>query len=127
MKGGAGLILLLDRIRSSAASAGDLGEPVLGFCDRLAAVTQRLWADADPRVALANSTAYLDAAGHLVIAWMWLSQAAAASDEPGDFYEGKRLAARYFVTHELPRIGPLLDLLDRRDTLLADLDPAWLG
>jgi butyryl-CoA dehydrogenase len=58
---------------------------------------------------------------------MWLSQAAAASDKAGDFYEGKRLAARYFVTHELPRIGPLLDLLDRRDTLLADLDPAWLG
>jgi hypothetical protein len=127
MKGGAGLTLLLDRIRSSAASAGDLGEPVLGFCDRLAAVTRRLWADADPRIALANSTAYLDAAGHLVIAWMWLSQAAAASDKPGDFYEGKRLAARYFLTHELPRIGPLLDLLDRRDTLLADLDPAWLG
>ena len=42
-------------------------------------------------------------------------------------YEGKRLAARYFVTHELPRIGPLLDLLDSGDTLLRDMDDAWLG
>jgi alkylation response protein AidB-like acyl-CoA dehydrogenase len=128
MKGGAGLTLLLDRIRAAAAAApADLGAPVAAFCDRLAATTRRLWADGDPRVALANSTAYLEAAGHLVIAWMWLSQAAAASDKSGDFYAGKRLAARYFVTHELPRIGPLLDLLDQRDTLLADLDPAWLG
>jgi butyryl-CoA dehydrogenase len=126
MKGGAGLGLLLDRIRSSCATS-ELGEPVLAYCDRLAAVTQRLWDSGDPRVALANSTAYLEAAGHLVIAWMWLAQASAASGKEGDFYDGKRLAARYFVTHELPRIGPLLDLLDRRDTLLVDLDPAWLG
>jgi hypothetical protein len=127
MRGGAGLTLLLDRIRASCSSVPELGEPVRAACDRLAAVTQRLWADGDPRVALADSTAYLEATGHLVIAWMWLSQAAAADGKTGDFYEGKRLAARYFVTHELPRIGPLLDLLDRRDTLLADLDPAWLG
>jgi alkylation response protein AidB-like acyl-CoA dehydrogenase len=128
MKGGAGLRLLLDRVRETALlSPDDLGRPVLDFCDRLASATQRLWADGDPRVALANSTAYLDAAGHLVIAWMWLSQVVAASGKSGDFYEGKRLAARYFVTHELPRTGPLLDLLERRDTLFADLDPAWLG
>ena len=62
-----------------------------------------------------------------MLAWLWLSQLAAAGDRPGDFYAGKRLAARYFVTHELPRIGPLLDLLDSRDTLLTDLDDAWLG
>jgi alkylation response protein AidB-like acyl-CoA dehydrogenase len=128
MKGGAGLGLLLDRIRETARSApADLGAPVLAMCDRLAATTARLWADGDPRVALANSTSYLEAAGHLVIAWMWLAQAGAAAGQEGDFYDGKRLAARYFVTHELPRIGPLLDLLDQRDTLLADLNPAWLG
>ena len=128
MKGGAGLAALLDRVRETARDApAELGQPVLDCCDRLAATTATLWASGDPRVALANSTAYLEAAGHLVIAWMWLSQAAAAAGKTGDFYEGKRLAARYFITHELPRVGPLLDLLDKRDTLLADLDPAWLG
>jgi hypothetical protein len=58
---------------------------------------------------------------------MWLSQLAAVGDKQGDFYDGKRLAAKYFITHELPRIGPMLDLLDSGDTLLLDLDDAWLG
>ncbi|GIF18239.1 butyryl-CoA dehydrogenase [Actinoplanes tereljensis] len=127
MRDGAGLTLLLDRIRATAAAAPpDLGKPVLNAADRIAATTAKLWAGGDPTVALANSTAYLDAAGHLVIAWMWLSQHAATEGKEGDFYEGKRLAARYFVTHELPRVGPLLDLLDTRDTLLADLNPRVL-
>jgi alkylation response protein AidB-like acyl-CoA dehydrogenase len=125
---GAGLTLLLDRIRATAAAApAELGEPVLAACDRLATSTAKLWAGGDPTVALANATTYLEAAGHLVIAWMWLSQLAAAGDREGDFYAGKRLAARYFITHELPRTGPLFDLLDSRDTLLVDLDDAWLG
>jgi alkylation response protein AidB-like acyl-CoA dehydrogenase len=124
MKGGAGLSELLARVREAAS--GDLGAPVLAAADRLERTTAGLWASGDPVTALANSTAYLDAAGHLVIAWMWLSQLAAAGDKPGEFYDGKRLAARYFITHELPRIGPLLDLLDSGDTLLADLDDACL-
>ncbi|MFC7527292.1 acyl-CoA dehydrogenase [Actinoplanes sp. GCM10030250] len=128
MKGGAGLALLLDRIRATAAEApADLGGPVLAACDRLAATTGKLWASGDPSAALANATAYLDAAGHLVIAWIWLEQLNAAAGKEGDFYDGKRLAARYFVTHELPRIGPMLDLLDSGDTLLRDMDDAWLG
>ncbi|GAA4591196.1 alkylation response protein AidB-like acyl-CoA dehydrogenase [Actinoplanes octamycinicus] len=123
-RGGAGLALLLDRIRAAAAKS-ELGGPVEKACDRLAATTAKLWVD--PSTALVNATAYLDAAGHLVIAWMWLEQALAAGDKPGDFYDGKRLAAKYFVTHELPRIGPMLDLLDSGDTLLLDLEDAWLG
>jgi alkylation response protein AidB-like acyl-CoA dehydrogenase len=125
MKDGAGLRELLDRVREVARKS-ELGEPVLRVADRVAATTARLWADGNPTVALANSTAYLEAVGHLVIAWMWLSQAETAGDKADKFYEGKRLAARYFITHELPRTGPLLDLLDSRDTLLADLDPEAL-
>jgi Acetyl-CoA dehydrogenase C-terminal like/Acyl-CoA dehydrogenase, C-terminal domain len=124
-QGGAGLVLLLDRIRATAARTPELGAHVTKAADRLAATTATLWAD--PSKALVNATAYLDAAGHLVIAWLWLEQLIAAEGKEGDFYEGKRLAARYFVTHELPRIGPMLDLLDSRDTLLRDMDDAWLG
>ncbi|MEU4426538.1 acyl-CoA dehydrogenase [Actinoplanes sp. NPDC024001] len=128
MKGGAGLGLLLDRIRATASAVPtDLGTPVLEACDRLARTTAKLWATGDPSSALVNATAYLDAAGHLVVAWLWLEQHLAAGDKEGDFYDGKRLAARYFITHELPRIGPMLDLLDSGDTLLRDMDDAWLG
>ncbi|MFF5081252.1 acyl-CoA dehydrogenase [Actinoplanes sp. NPDC000266] len=126
MKGGAGLSLLLATIRTTA-SASPLGAEVLAACDRVSSATARLWKDGNPTVAMANATAYLDAVGHLVIAWIWLSQLNAAGDKTGAFYDGKRLAARYFITHELPKIGPMLDLLDSRDTLLADLDPTWLG
>ncbi|MCY1140110.1 acyl-CoA dehydrogenase [Actinoplanes sp. Pm04-4] len=128
MRGGAGLQLLIGRIVTTAVAAPpELGQPVVALCDRLAATTRKLWANGDPTAALANSTAYLEATGHLVIAWLWLSQLAATEGKEGAFYDGKRLAARYFLTHELPRIAPLLDLLDSGDTLLADLDDAVLG
>ncbi|WP_433826675.1 acyl-CoA dehydrogenase [Actinoplanes sp. CA-015351] len=127
LRQGAGLTLLLDRIKATCQKNPDLGTPIAAAADRLAATTAKLWAAGDPEKALVNATAYLDAAGHLVIAWIWLEQWLAAEGKEGDFYEGKRLAARYFVTHELPRIGPMLDLLDSGDTLLLDLDEAWLG
>jgi alkylation response protein AidB-like acyl-CoA dehydrogenase len=130
MRGGAGLALLARTLKAAAgrAPAGlrEMAERLAAGTDRLVAVTGKLWADADPNRALANSTAYLDAAGHLVIAWMWLEQAIAADGKEGPFYDGKRLAARYFFTHELPRTDTWFDLLESRDTLLADLDDTCL-
>jgi alkylation response protein AidB-like acyl-CoA dehydrogenase len=122
------LSLLLGRISATASEADPLGLPVLSLCSRVSSITSALWTAGDPRAALVNATAYLDAVGHLVVAWMWLSQLAAIpADATDPFYEGKRLAARYFITHELPTVGPLLDLLESGDTLLADLDDGVLG
>jgi alkylation response protein AidB-like acyl-CoA dehydrogenase len=130
MRDGAGLTLLVRTIREAAGRApADLAwmaERLESGCARLVEVTGKLWSDADPTTALANSTAYLNAAGHLVVAWMWLEQATAAAGREGAFYDGKRLAARYFFTHELPRTATWFDLLESRDTLLADLDDACL-
>ncbi|MEO3854174.1 acyl-CoA dehydrogenase C-terminal domain-containing protein [Acrocarpospora sp. B8E8] len=39
----------------------------------------------------------------------------------GAFYDGKRLAARYFFTYELPTIAPSLALLASRDRTMIDL------
>jgi hypothetical protein len=126
MRDGAGLALLVRTIREAVSRApADLawmGERLDEACARLLATTEKLWSDADPRRALANASAYLDATGHLVIAWMWLEQATAAHGQQDEFYDGKRLAARYFFTHELPRTAVWFDLLDSGDTLLADLD-----
>jgi alkylation response protein AidB-like acyl-CoA dehydrogenase len=126
-KGGAGLALLLDRIRATAREVPRLGDAVIEATEYLEETTAKLWATGDPRTALVNASAYLDAVGHIVIAWMWLEQWRAAEGKEGDFYEGKRLAARYFVRQELPRIGPMLDLVDSGDTLILDMDDAWLG
>jgi butyryl-CoA dehydrogenase len=66
-----------------------------------------------------------------VVAWQWLEQAMVAqaatpaTPADADFYAGKLQAARYFLRWELPRIGPMLDLLDSIDTTTLDMRDAW--
>ena len=88
-------------------------------------VTSRLTGHHDRTVALANSSAYLEAVGHTVIAWMWLEQLIAVGQQRSDFYDGKRTAARYFFTHELPKVTAQVDLLGSLDTTTLDMRPAW--
>ncbi|MCA2218325.1 acyl-CoA dehydrogenase [Jidongwangia harbinensis] len=130
MRDGAGLDLLVRTIRNTVArTPADLAwmaERLEAACARLHAVTAALWSGRDPAAALANASSYLDATGHVVIAWMWLEQAIVAAGRTGEFYDGKRLAARYFFTHELPRTQVWFDLLESGDTLLVDLDDRCL-
>jgi len=65
-----------------------------------------MFAAGDVEAAMANSAIYLEAFGHIVIAWMWLEQFLATDGHGGDFYDGKRQAARYFFRYELPRTAP---------------------
>ena len=125
--GGAGLALLAETITATVGRAGDLPEATAlqGALDRVVEVTALLWATGDPEVALANASIYLEAVGHVVIAWMWLEQLLAAGGE-GDFYAGKRAAARYFFRYELPKTGPQLDLLASLDRTTLDVDPRSL-
>ncbi len=131
MADGAGLTVLAERINqtvevamqsdSTAAYAKDMRDAV----QRLVDVTATLWAAGDVATTLANSTIYLEAAGHVVVAWMWLEQLIAASDHQGDFYDGKRAAAQYFYTYELPKVGPQFDLLASLDRTTVDAQPSW--
>jgi hypothetical protein len=109
-----------------------LGEPLAGWATALASAARRvestsgvLWADGDPASALANATIYLEAVGHVVLAWIWLQQAVAANGKAGNFYDGKRLAARYFFHYELPKTTAQFDLLDSGDRTTIDLDENW--
>jgi len=43
----------------------------------------------------------------------------------GDFAAGKRQAARFFFAHELPRVMPLLELLEARDRTVLDMHDDW--
>jgi alkylation response protein AidB-like acyl-CoA dehydrogenase len=131
MQDGAGLALLIERINDTidkalqsghaATYAGDLRQAV----QRLAEVTEILWNAGDIATTLANSTIYLEATGHVVVAWMWLEQLIAASDNQGDFYDGKRAAAQYFYTYELPKVGPQFDLLSRLDRTTVEARANW--
>ena len=88
--------------------------------------TGTLWGSGDAALALANASAYLEAAGHTVVGWLWLEQALATRDETSDFHEGKRAAARYFHRWELPKVHTHLDLLESLDRTVLDTDESWL-
>ena len=93
---------------------------------RLGAVTATLWGAGDPEVTLANSHVYLEAAGHLVVAWLWLEQALATGTTESDFHEGKRQTARFFWRWELPRVHHRFDLLESLDRTVLDTQDRWL-
>ncbi len=95
---------------------------------RIEQVTQALYAACDLNKTLANATVYLEAVGHVVVAWIWLQQAmAAAAKLPVDdnLRRGKLQACRYFYQWELPKIQPQLDLLAALDTTTLDMQDAW--
>ena len=129
LDGGGALGVLVTRIRETARRATGTGgdgsayaEELVAMTGRLLEVTATLGALGDPARVLADATAYLDATGHLVVSWLWLEQWLAAYGKEGSFYDGKRAATRYFFTRELPRVRPMLDLLETADGLTLELD-----
>ena len=90
---------------------------------RLQECTATTLACPDRNLALANATAYLDAAGTIVIGWMWLWQARIAVGSDSDFHRGKRAACRYFMRYELPNALTQLDLVASLDDTCFSLRP----
>ena len=130
LHGGAGLALLVETIGATVARAtspelAPHAAALSAAVERVGATTTRLWGTGDPELALANASVYLEAVGHVVVAWLWLEQALAAEGREGHFYDGKRAAAQYFFRYELPRTGPQLDLLDSLDRTTLDMADRW--
>jgi alkylation response protein AidB-like acyl-CoA dehydrogenase len=129
--------LLAGRILATLARA--LAQPQLhthaialrAAWERLEETTVALLGNADATARLANAGCYLDAFGHIVVAWLWLEQALTAL--PGvtgpetDFYRGKLAAGEYFLRWELPRIERWLGLLSPIERTPLDAQEAWFG
>lgn len=131
-RGGAGLAALGVAIGRTVAEADALGGQAAEHASlldaawqRLATVTAEMFGSGDIEAAMANSVAYLEAFGHIVVAWIWLQQELTAHGHSGDFYDGKRQAARYFFRYELPKTGPQLDLLASLDRTTLDMRESW--
>jgi butyryl-CoA dehydrogenase len=131
-RNGASLAALTDVVNHSVAEASALGGESATLAAQLGAAWQRLvdvttgmFASGDIEAALANSVVYMEAVGHLVIAWIWLEQMRAAHGHTGDFYAGKRQAGRYFFRYELPKTGPQLDLLESLDRTTIEMRDGW--
>jgi alkylation response protein AidB-like acyl-CoA dehydrogenase len=128
MEGGKGLQLLAGRINATieraiqqphlAEHANALGQAL----QKVGAATKAAWATGNPTDALLNAVPYMQAFGHLVIAWAWLDvllvlppQAATPQQE------GRVRAARYFFHYELPKIPAWLRVVETRDTTCATM------
>jgi alkylation response protein AidB-like acyl-CoA dehydrogenase len=131
-RGGASLAELDGAVSGSVAEAtavggeaAELAATLRASWERLVAVTSGMFGSGDIEAALANSVVYLEAFGHVVVAWMWLEQYVAADGRSGDFYDGKRQAARFFFRYELPRTAAQLDLLESLDRTTLDMRDGW--
>ncbi|HKT91416.1 MAG TPA: acyl-CoA dehydrogenase, partial [Paraburkholderia sp.] len=143
IKDGAALRIFVERVQatlerahaSGAADAAAHASALAAALKRLTEVTRQLWAAGDPAVTLANASVYLEAFGHVVMAWVWLEQAlvaraalavpAGSSGEEADFYRGKLAAAAYFFAWELPKTSAQFDLLASLDRTTLDMQDAW--
>ena len=122
MEGGRGLALLAARIDATATRA--LHQPTLASyasdlaraLQQVGATTRAAWATGDPTDALANAVPYMQAFGHLVLAWIWLDL---LKVQPA--HAGRARAARYFFHYELPRIDAWLRVVAHRDRTCADM------
>ena len=134
MQNGAAVAVLRDEIQITLDAAADLAglaSHCVQLADALAQVEATIKAVSeadDSSLALANATIFLDAMGHLVIAWMWLKQAVAATvgldkgHEPDTaFYRGKLAAAQFFYRYELPKIQSNLAIVASLDSTCYDL------
>ena len=105
--------------------ADELATQLDSMWHRLFRVTNAMFGSGDVEAALTNSVIYLEAFGHIVVAWLWLEQLLATHGQAGDFYDGKRQAARYFFRYELPKTAPQLDLLETLDRTTLEMCDAW--
>jgi hypothetical protein len=131
-RGGASLAALGDAVAATIATANAAGGETAEHAaqldstwQRLVSVTTAMFGSGDAEAALANSVVYLEAFGHIVVAWMWLEQLLAANGRSGDFYDGERQAARYFFRYELPKTAPQLDLLASLDRTTLEMRDSW--
>ena len=131
-RNGANLAALGEELAHTTGAAAERGGELAAMAgqldaswQRLVAVTAAMFGSGDVEAALANSVVYLEAFGHIVVAWIWLQQVLAADGQNGDFFDGKRQAARFFFRYELPKTTPQLDLLASLDRTTLEMREGW--
>jgi alkylation response protein AidB-like acyl-CoA dehydrogenase len=104
--------------RARATELTDVAEGVAAAWARIDATRDRL--RDHPIAAHDNATAFLRAFGHALVGWLWLDMALAAGGKDPQSY-GRRHAARYFATVELPRVAAWLSPVDALNRFAADM------
>ena len=122
--------VFLDALRRTADSAGEIVE-LAAFAQTLRAQAARVETlvrreAGAPTRALALATPFLFAFGHLVVSWLWLDMAEAATRKRSAVLPGKIAACRYFYEYEAPLIDAWLAPMTNGSDLTASLDESCL-
>jgi len=108
-----------------------------GSVTAVSEVTMQLGAlgvSGDVEAMMRHSFDYMEMLSIVVIAWQWLEQAAAAKEglaradvTEGDreLYEGKLVAAQYWILTEVPRVGTLGALCRSGEDSYARAQASW--
>ena len=127
MEEGRGVHLLGARMRETADKAmafADLAADAKALntaLQKVIAATQMAWSSGQPQEALANAVPYLQAFGHLVLAWIWLDVSASCRGAQTPAQTGRQAAAKFFYHYELPKIDAWLQVVSNRDMTCANL------
>jgi butyryl-CoA dehydrogenase len=80
------------------------------------------WQGGDAERALANAVPFMQAFGHMLLAWIWLDLSRASlSAPPSAARTGRLAAANYFFAYELPLIPAWLAVVAAQDMTCAQL------
>ena len=105
------------------------GASLAAAWQRLEVATQSAWSTGVAAEALANATPYLQAFGHVVLAWMWLEVALVSQARLGGhdeaFHLGKLQACRFFFDYELPKIDAWLSVAASRNPICREMQESW--
>jgi len=138
--GGAALRILGEEVEAACARAGRAGvdrdwiDGLRRSTGEVGALTLELaqrGLSGDPEAMLLHSSDYLDLFSTLVVAWLWMLQAAAAKEGLAagrgapDLLQGKLSAAAYWLRFELPRIAPLVAACRDGEDSYARARPEW--
>jgi butyryl-CoA dehydrogenase len=141
MKNGKALALLLAEIEKTIMEASEI-EAYLDYVkdlklavDSMSGTIEKIKQCENPESRLANATLFLDAFGHVIIAWMWLKQAktinavsATLYNSNKAFYDGKRAACQFFFRYELPKVQQTFSLVaSLDDTCLMAEESFFIG
>jgi Acetyl-CoA dehydrogenase C-terminal like/Acyl-CoA dehydrogenase, C-terminal domain len=147
MEGGKGLMLLATTMNETIQRAFHIPElathaqSLARALQHVGAATKSAWSTGNPNEALANAVPYMQAFGHMVIAWVWLDVVlcfakenhprsplegegavnTAALEWEGKFREGKFAACNYFFAYEVPKIEAWLAVVKSRDMTCANV------
>jgi len=137
MHDGAAFKLLAARMLATANSAlphealAGPARQLQSALQTLESATRAAWMHGQPDEALANATPYLQAFGHVVLAWLWLDVACVCrarladglGDEAAD--RGRLAAMRYFFAYELPKIDAWLLAVAARQAVCREMRDDW--